>query len=174
MARDPAETTIWTRKFFQFVAIGLVVVAALVAVVLWTTKGAHLRLEGNVQKVRIQETGEDSAIAVVDFRFRNPSDVSFVVQEVSIFLVDGNGKEIEGMRAAEVDVQRIFQYYPLLGEKFNPVLRPRDQIAPHESMDRMVMASFPVSEAVVQQRKNLILRIEDVDGVVTEIAERED
>jgi hypothetical protein len=39
-------------------------------------------------------------------------------------------------------------------------------------MDRMEMASFPLPESRLAGRKNLILRITDVDGVVSELMER--
>ena len=42
----------------------------------------------------------------------------------------------------------------------------------HAAEDRMVAARFEVPEAKLEQRKRLLVRIEDVDGPVTEISEK--
>ena len=56
-------------QFFIFMAIGLVVIGGVLFVVFSSTKGAHLRLEGQVLKAR---TGalEDHSAVVLDFRLR--------------------------------------------------------------------------------------------------------
>jgi hypothetical protein len=65
----------------------------------------------------------------------------------------------------------LFQFYPVLGQKFNDTLRARDKIGARQSMDRMVAVRFELPESAVAARKNLRVRIEDVDGAVSEIAE---
>ncbi|MFN3324445.1 MAG: hypothetical protein ACK5AZ_13190 [Bryobacteraceae bacterium] len=171
MARHSDETTIFTRQFFTFVAIGLAIASALVGLMLVGTKSAHLRLEGAIQSVRIQPTDENSAVAIFDFRITNPSDVPFVVRHVDVFVVDEDGNRTEGMRVAEVDANRIFTYYPTLGPKYNASLVMRDQISPHQTIDRMAASSFPLSGERLAQRKRFVIRIEDVDGAVAEVAE---
>ena len=48
----------------------------------------------------------------------------------------------------------------------------RTKIAARQSMDRMIAARFEVSEAALQSRRKLTVRIEDVDGPVSELVER--
>ena len=56
-------------------------------------------------------------------------------------------------------------------EKLNPVLKIRDSVEPHQSMDRMICANFDVPDSTIETRRRIIIRVEDVDGVVSEIAE---
>ncbi len=48
----------------------------------------------------------------------------------------------------------------------------RDKLPPHTSWDRMVAARFEVPESKLQARKRFLVRIEEVDGPVTEISEK--
>jgi hypothetical protein len=121
--------------------------------------------------VRTQAMDERSSVVILDFRFVNPSDHSFVVRTATVFLVEANGDKIEGTPVADIDARRVFQYYPLLGQKYNESLKIRDKVAPHESMDRMIAARFEVPESTLQDREKFIIRIEDVDGAVSEIVE---
>ena len=72
--------------------------------------------------------------------------------------------------AASRDVEAAFQAYPELGEKFNPILRERDTIAAHQSVDRMVVFRFDLPFTKLENRTRLTLKIEDVTGPVLELA----
>jgi hypothetical protein len=161
-----------SRQFWAWLVVGLLVMSVVVVGILHWTRGAHLELKGAVLKVRVQEMDERSAVAIVDFRFVNPSDQMFQVRTVTVTLEDARGNLAEGRVASELDAQRLFQFYPALGQKFNDTLRPRDKIAARQSMDRMVAARFEMPASAIAARKNLRLRIEDVDGVVSELAEK--
>ena len=75
--------------------IGLVVVALGIAGVFYMQRGAHLELKGAILKVRTQAMDENSSVAVIDFRFVNPSNYPFVVKEVEVTMVDKDGKTVE-------------------------------------------------------------------------------
>lgn len=152
--------------------VGLAVVACAVGGVLYVQRGAHLELKGSVQKVRTQPADENSAIAVIDFRFANSSNITFEVKEVNVSIEDKAGKTFEGSTVSDMDTRRLFEYYPQLGQKFNDVLLVRSKLPPHQSMDRMIAARFEIPEADVLSRKNLILRIVDLDGAVSELREK--
>ena len=153
------------------VAVGLVVVAAAVAGILWMQRGAHIEVAGSVLKVRTLELDENSSLAVVDFRCTNPADYPFVVRSVDVFMEDDAGKKYDSATVSETDVQRVFEYHKFLGQQFNKSLILKDRIAPHETQDRMIAARFETPEARLQARKRLILRIEEVDGRISEIVE---
>ena len=152
-------------------SIGLAVVAMGLGFVFWVQRGAHIELKGSVLKVRTQAMDEKSSVAVVDFRFANPAAYPFMVKQVDVILEGKDGKRVEGETVAESDVRRLFQYYKLLGEKYNDSLLARTRIPAKESMDRMICARFELPEEAVQNRRRLILRITDVDGPTTEIEE---
>ncbi len=161
-----------SRQFWVFLVVGLLVMAVAVVGMLYWTRGEHIELKGSILKVRIQEMDERSAVAVLDFRFVNPSDYVFVVRTVTVTIEDAKGNFIEGRVSSEPDAQRLFQFYPVLGQKFNDTFRARDKVASRQSMDRMVAVRFEIPESAIAARKNLRIVIEDVDGAVSEIAEK--
>jgi len=152
--------------------VGLLVVAGGVGGVLYMQRGAHLELKGSVLKVRTQAMDENSSVAVIDFRFVNPSNYPFVVKEVIVSMEDKDGKPLQGQPVSELDARRLFQYYPQLGQKYNDSLMMRDKIMGRQSMDRMIATRFEAPESVIESRRKLTLRIVDVDGPVAELQEK--
>jgi len=153
-----------TRQFVVFLAIGLVVVGIVIALTMVGNRGSQLRLDGKVLKVRVIGTDEKSSIVVVDFRARNEAQVPFMTREGLLKITTGDGKEVGGDPIARSDMDRVFDYYKLLGPKFNEVLISRDQIAGGKSIDRMLAARFDLPSADVEGRKNLTLTLNDSDG----------
>jgi len=84
---------------------------------------------------------------------------------------DASGKTYEASTVSDVDAKRLFQYLPLLGQKYNDSLLARDKIGPRQSWDRMIAARFEVPVGLLDARKKLTVRIEDVDGPVSELTE---
>jgi len=160
------------KNFLIAFAIGLGLIAIVIGGVLYMQRGARVGLTGSFLKVRTAPLDDNSSVAVVDFRFRNPGDVNFVVRGVTVVLEDATGNQIEGRTVSESDAQRLFEGLPLLGRKYNDTLVTRDKVVAHTAQDRMVAARFEVPEAKLEARKRLLLRIEDVDGPITEISEK--
>lgn len=152
--------------------VGLVVVACGVAGMFYMQRGAHVELQGSVLKVRTQAMDESSSVAVVDFRFVNPSDYPFVVRQVDVWIEDKDGKTLEGTPVSELDARRLFEYYPQLGQKYNDGLLMRDKLPPRQSLDRMTSARFEAPESVVESRRKLIVRVVDLDGASSELQEK--
>jgi hypothetical protein len=153
-------------------AIGIVVIAVAVGSVFYMQRGAHLTLPGKVLKVRTAPLDDNSSIAVIDFRVTNPSDYNFMTKSVTIVLEDPSGNQTEGQTSSEPDAQRLFAGLPILGEKYNESLKQRDKVAPHSTVDRMVAARFEVPESKLAARKRFLVRVEEVDGMVSEFADR--
>jgi len=153
-------------------AIGLVLVAIAVAGILYMQRNAQVGITGSVLKVRTAPLDEKSSVAVVDFRFSNPSDVTFVVRTVNVSMENKGGGSTEGQTISEVDAKRMFEMLPILGQKFNETLILREKIAPHTSQDRMVSARFEIPEDQLAARKRFLVKIEEVDGKVSEISEK--
>jgi hypothetical protein len=114
---------------------------------------------------------DNSSVAVIDFRVANSSDYTVIVKEVAATVEEPGGKEDEGATAAQTDTERLFQYYPILGQKYNDALKMHDHIKPHETMDRMIAVRFEIPVAQLDGRKRLKLKIEDVDGPSGELIE---
>jgi len=158
--------------FARFLAVGLVIVAIVVWLALVKNKGAHVRLEGSILKVRTLATDEHNSIAVLDIRVNNPADVVFVVKEVELTVEDAQGQPVTGTTIAQMDLDRVLEYNKLVGPRYTPVLLARSKLTGGVPVDRTVAASFPIAESALASRRNLRLKIADVDGPTAEIAER--
>jgi len=155
-----------------FLGAGLAVAAAIVGFGLFLNRGSHVELRGGIQKVRTHAIESGSSVAVLDFRFVNPAKYPFIVRTAEVFLELKDGKTAEGMVISDMDAKRMMEGIPELGAKYNDSLMVRTKVGPRESQDRMLAARFEVSEAEMQARKGFRIRVEDVDGAVSEIVEQ--
>ncbi len=160
-----------SKQFWTFLGIGLAVVAAVVSITWVGSKGSHLELDGNILKVRTFQMNPHATLVLVDFRATNPSNVNWVVKTVEVELVPASGEPATGMSISKPDIESVFKYEKFLGQKYNDVLSIRDQIAPHQTVDRMVGARFELPESAIEARKTIRLRIVDMDGAAAELTE---
>lgn len=173
MSYEPGDRpTILSKQFLLTFGIGLVVVLIAVGFILYLQRGAHVELKGAILKVRTMGMEDNSSLAVVDFRFANSSDYPFVVRSVDVTATGVDGQNYSSTPVSEVDARRIFEYYPVLGQKYNTTLVTRDRIPGKHSEDRMIVARFELPVTQLDARKNLKIRIEDVDGPVSELVEK--
>jgi len=161
-----------SKNFLTAFVIGIGVIAIAVTATLYLNRGARIGLTGQILKVRTAPLDENSSVAVLDFRIHNPASKAFVVRTVTVAMDDPDGKQYDGATVSETDAKRLFEFIPLLGQKFNETLVMRDKIAPDATEDRMVAVRFEAPEARIDARKRFVLKIEDVDGPVTEIPEK--
>ena len=161
-----------SKNFLTAFLIGIAAIAILVTTILYLNRGARIGLTGQILKVRTSPLDENSSIAVLDFRVHNPASKAFVVRTVTVVMEDADGKQYDGAAVSESDAKTLFQYVPLLGQKFNQTLLMRDKVPSDATEDRMVAARFEVPESRIDAHKRLPLRIEDVDGPITEIPEK--
>jgi hypothetical protein len=159
-------------RFSAPFAIGVAVVAIAVTLIVYMKRGARVGLTGQVLKVRTLALDDNSSLAVLDFRINNPSDVNFVVRTVTVVLEDPKGNSTEGDTVSEVDAKRMFEQLPILGQKYSTTLVMRDRVDNHTTQDRMVSGRFSLPESALQSRKRLLVRIEEVDGQISEISEK--
>lgn len=155
-----------SKQFWTFLAIGLAVIGAVIALTLEGTKGSHLELDGKILKVRVLSLNPNASIVVVDFRAKNPSNLLFEVKNVAMVLQPATGEAVTGTPISKFDVDNLFKYEKLLGDKYNDVLSIPDRIGAHQSVDRMVGARFELGEAAIDSRKSIKLQIQDMDGAI--------
>lgn len=160
------------KPLLKALGIAVLVVAAVIGGVFYMQRGAHIELQGRILKVRTAPLDDNNSVAVLDFRFTNIADIHFAVSDVKVAVEDSSGNLVQGATVAESDAQRLFESIPLLGQKYNASLIVRDKIPGHATEDRMIAASFPIPEAQLEKRRQLTIRIEDVDGPVSEIKEK--
>jgi hypothetical protein len=151
--------------------IGLLVIGAVVGTVFYRQKGAHIDPKGSILKVRTLKLADKSGAAVIEVRLTNDSDYPLIARTIEASAVTGNG-EVPGNIVAEMDVKELFKYYPVLGEQYNPVLKAREKVPPHGSIDREICAQFAIPIEELDGRKDLIVRVEDVTGPTAEMHEK--
>jgi hypothetical protein len=106
---------------------------------------------------------------VVDFRFTNQADYEYNVLNVTVIVEEKGGAKTQGMTVSEVDARHLFEVLPLLGQKYNDSLVVRNRVPPHATQDRMIAASFPMPESRLDMRQGITIRVEEVEGNVSEI-----
>ncbi len=146
---------------------------AVIAILVWTgfvrTAGNHLAPAGSIGKIRTIKASDDLTYMVIDFKVRNDSDRDMVVRSVESVVDTADGDSVMGSTVAAADVAAAFKSYPLLGEQYNPVLKERDVIPAHQSVDRMVGLRIDAPSETVEHRKRVTLRVEDITGPVLEL-----
>ena len=152
--------------------LAVVIVIAAVAGVFFLQRGAHLELRGEILKVRTAPLDDNDSVAVVDFRFQNTADYEYNVHDVTVIVTEKSGTKITGMTVSEMDAKHLFEALPVLGQKYNDSLIIRNRIPPHTTEDRMIAASFPVPEPELDMRRTITVRVEEAEGVVSEIKGR--
>lgn len=160
-----------SREFLKYAGYAVVGLLVVVAAIVFFNRGSHVVINGSILNVRTEAMNNTSSVAVVDFRFVNPSDFTFVVRTTSVILEDGEGLEHRAKPVSVKEIERLFQYYPSLGQREYEPLTVRDELEPDQSMDRMICALFDVPVDTINKRKHLVIRVEDVDGVVSDISE---
>jgi hypothetical protein len=142
-----------------------VVVGVVVFTVVSSTKGSHLELKGQVVKARTGALDDTHSIAILDFRVSNPSDIPFVVRQVWVTVEKADGEKLRGDMVSKRDVNQVFQYNKFLGVQYNDAMSIKDEVKPHGQIDRMVAASFPLSQADLEKSKTIDLWVQDMDGI---------
>ena len=154
-------------------AVAFAVALLIIGFIVWRgfveTKGNHLEPAGRIGKVSAQKVDVGETVMVVDFNLRNESDRVMVVRSVEAVLEAADGSPVTGSTIAAKDLANVFRNYPDLGEQYNPPLRARDQLGPHETFDRMVGVRFDVPDEAIAKRRDFVLRIEDITGPVAEL-----
>ena len=159
-------------RLAPFFGIGLVVAAVLLGAAMFWQRSSQLEMSGSILKVRTLALDDRSAAVILDLRVANPSHYTVVVRRADIALVDLSGNTLEGEAISEMDVRRLFEYFPILGQKYNDSLVVRTKIGPGLSLDCMLAARFEVSEQQLKARQRLRIHIEDLDGPSLDLVEQ--
>jgi hypothetical protein len=150
-----------SKQFLIFFGVGVVVIAVSVWGILYSHRGAHLELKGQILKIRTGALSDQDSIAVLDLRVENISDVEVTVEKQ-------DGSTAESAIISKMDLHQLFEFNRFLGDQYNDSLSLKDKIAPHQTVDRMVAARFDIPNKVLESAKTIHLSIQDVDGPLFE------
>ena len=160
-----------SKPFLITFLAGIVVIGGAIWVIFLRQAGAHLEPKGSILKVRTLKLDDKDSAAVVEVRLGNDADYELVARNIESAAVTSSG-EVAGNVVAEVDVKDLYKNYPVLGEQFNPVMKVRDKVPPHSSIDREICLQFTIPVEELDQRKDFIVRIQDITGPTLEMHEK--
>jgi hypothetical protein len=149
----------------------LAIVGLIVGTGLFVTKDNKIQLQGKVLGVRSHQVDANGTVAVVDYSVTNPSTNQFQLEEITAQLETSDGKTVDGEVFSEPETARLFEYYPMLGQRVNKTFLIREQLNSGQSREAMAAIRFDVPDAQVTNRKGLRIRFKEADGIVTEIVE---
>ena len=156
-----------------FFLVGLGAVGAAIFGAFYMNRGSQMHLNGSVLKVRSMADG-DGALVFADFRVTNTAAIPFVVSSVQMTMETPEGETASAVVLSKADVDTISKARRLLGPKYNDVLSIQDKLPPVQIVDRMAAGRFKFPPKFLENRKTLRLRIEEVDGAVSEIVEKKE
>ena len=156
-------------KAYQFVLAGLVGACVLVWGALQISDWKTAQLKGKITEVRTLGMDQYSSVAIVDIEAVNPSDTQMMIGKRTMTVMDAKGIRSQGKVISAPDLKGLFRYFPGLGGIDNEPLLNRVRIQPGESVFGMVAARFEIPKHELDLRQELILRLVDVDGSVSEI-----
>lgn len=161
-----------SREFWRSFVVGLAIVGVALGIGWYLNLSSQARLEGEILKVRRIGQADGSTAVVIDLRVSNPSSRPFVISDVHVFVEDENGVEHKGMVVSEINARRLFQYYPILGPKYNESLAFKSEIGPRQTVDRMLAVRFEIPADTFDRRRALKVQITEMDGAQSEIVQR--
>ncbi len=132
--------------------------------------GRYMKLDGQITRVRVVETGGDQNVLVVEFEAINNAKVGYIVREAEIE-IPGNDSAITGDAISVRDAKVICQHSPELGNDCAEPLLTRETFAPGSTVKRLVAASFQLTAEELKNRKGLLLRVRELDRLETEFRE---
>jgi len=162
------------KRVILMAGVAVALLAIGIAIALRANRPSHIEITGRIQKVRTQALDENGTAVFIDLRMTNPSKHNFIVRDVLVTLDTAKGDTVTGATAADADVDRLFEFFPAAGPRYNPTFKTGDRVGPGESFDRMVTARIDLPEADVRRRRGLTVRFTDVDAIRSEIAESEE
>ena len=160
-----------SKAFLLTFVAGLAVISLVIWGLVVKQSGAHIDPKGSILKVRTIKLDDAVSAAVIEVRLSNDADYPVVVRTIDTKAMTAKGEQ-QGNPVAEMDVKDLYKNYPALGEQYNPVLKERDQVPPHSTIDREVCAQFTIPMEELDARKDLIVRVEDKTGPTAELHEK--
>lgn len=163
-----------SKQFWLILPLAVAIGAGAVWFLYSSNQAAQVDLAGSVLKVRTYPLSPESSLVIADFRVTNGSEGTFVVESLEMELDRADSEPLQAALLTRGDIERVFAYEKLSGPQYNDPLIIQDQIGPGETWDRMAAGRIDLPESGIQARTNLRIRIHEIGGRVSEIAEHPD
>ena len=155
-------------KSWQFGLVGLGGAVIITALLYLAGENRMAKLHGEITSVRILGVERRAAVAIVDFRATNLSDVLFVAGNRKVVVIGEHGEWHEGIISSSFDLKQLFKYFPALGAMSHEPYVEGLKLKPGQSVAGILAARFAMSKTELDMRREVVLQIYDVDGSLTE------
>jgi hypothetical protein len=152
----------WTLPPAQTVGIGLLVLAAVVAVVVWLWWPEATTQSSIDNVVAVEQPGGKNVLVSIAVTLRNLADKPIWIRSVRAAMA-GSEQEFTDEAASAADHERYFQAYPDLRLAGVKPLLPETKLQPAEQRSGMIVVSFPVSKQEFDSRKSLSVILDMYD-----------
>lgn len=154
--------------------IAFVVAAVFIGIYLYANRTVPI-FSGSITKVtaqmlpiqRTNEEGTDLQIAVNDqllvftqVHIQNLSDKTLTIEEVSALLQSNGAPARRSVAAAKIDFDKVFQTYPQFASLKGDPLLNETKIAPHQSVDGLVIFDYPITTQQWDLRRGLTVAVD--------------
>jgi hypothetical protein len=156
------------KRILTFGLLGAVLVAG---AIYFYNAGATPTLAGEITEVRTLAMDEASSVAVVNFRGTNTSNRIVFIHQREVTITGEDGATRIGLPVQVVDIQGLFNYFPILGGMKDAPLLPRTEVEPGEELRGLVAARFDLPKHELDARKSLVLKFYNDQGRYTELSE---
>jgi hypothetical protein len=158
-------------RFPAFLLASLVVVGGIAWILISGQQGRLANLEGSILKIRTYPLNPNASLIFADFRVTNPGQAAFIVNKVEMVLYPATGEPISAGVLTREETDRVFAYTKIAGPKYNDPLIIANRVEPSETIDRMSAGRVELSEADIEKRLSVRIRVHEMSGRVSEIAE---
>jgi hypothetical protein len=155
----------------RILTFGLLGAALVAGTIYFYNEGATPTLAGEITEVRTLAMDEGSSVAMVNFRGVNTSDRIVFIHQREVTMTDESGATHIGLPVQVVDIQSLFEYFPILGGMKDAPLLPRTEIEPGTELRGLVAARFNLPKHEPDARKSLVLKFYNDQQRYTELSE---
>jgi hypothetical protein len=155
----------------RILTFGLLGAALVAGTIYFYNEGATPTLNGEITEVRTLAMDEASSVAVVNFSGLNTSDRIIFIHQRELTMTDENGADHIGLPVQVVDIQGLFDYFPILGGMKDAPLLPRTEIEPGAELRGLVAARFNLPKHELDARTALVLKFYNDQKRYTELWE---
>ncbi len=151
------------------IAIGAVLIVVLIASFIKRAKPQAGGSLDNVVAVEIPE--QSSTMAALTFTLRNTSETTLYVRTLQAKIKTATGENTADAVSA-VDFDRYFQAFPALKNGAQPAISPETKIQPGETVTRTIIAVFPLTLDVFNQRQSTSVIVQPYNQTVPVVLTR--
>ncbi|SRR5208337_3298138 len=147
----------------RIVLAAIAIVAVVVAIIAVRERPKPLG-SGSVSFVTgVEVPGQNIVLAAITFTLRNTAEKPLWIRSLKAQLTAADGHAYEDAAASAVDLDRYYQFFPVLKESSEPPLSPETKLLPGTERRGTLVVSFPITKEAFDQRRSLTVTIQPYD-----------